>query len=160
MGHSMPAPPGGALVHSSSPGGSRYRSAYVRRVGSLGIAPAALELISRHIHSVEQLEVLLLCRAVPDKAWTPAEVARALVTGTDTASLRLVDLAERGLLRVEPGGAKGYRYAPPNRRLDASVDELAEAYATRRVTVIGLIFSKPDDAATAFADAFLFRRSG
>lgn len=125
-----------------------------------GIPATALGLIHRHIHSVGQLEVLLLCRAAPDKSWTPAEVARALVTEPETAAMRLRDLAERGLLSAAAGEANPYRYAPADARLEAAIDDLAEAYATRRVTVVGLIFSKPDHGATALADAFRIRRSG
>ena len=128
-------------------------------MGVQGIPAPALELLNRHIHSVEQLEALLLCRAAPDKSWSAAEVARALVTREDTAEVRLADLAERELLSAEPGEAETYRYAPSDHRVDAAIDLLAEAYATRRVAVVGLIFSKPDYAATTFADAFRVRRA-
>jgi hypothetical protein len=114
----------------------------------------ARRLITEHIHSVEQLEVLLLLRAAPDKEWSAAEVARALVSQPDTAETRLADLARRRLLKRKDDT---YRYAPVA-KTDKAVGDLATAYATRRTTVIGLIFSKPSDAVTSFSDAFRLRR--
>ena len=114
----------------------------------------ARRLITEHIHSVEQLEVLLLLRAAPDKKWTATEVARALVTQPDTAEHRLGDLAAR---RLVSRNEAGYRYAP-DPKTDKAVGDLAEAYATRRTKVIGLIFSKPSGAVTSLSDAFRLRR--
>ena len=114
----------------------------------------AKRLIAAHIHSVEQLEVLLLLRAAPDKDWTAAEVARALVAQPDTALNRLDDLAGRRLVKRT---GETFRYAPDDATARA-VSQLAEAWATRRTTVIGLIFSKPSDAVTSFSDAFRLRR--
>ena len=42
--------------------------------------------------------------------------------------------------------------------LHRAVAGLAREYAARRVTVIGLIFSKPVDKIRSFADAFRLRR--
>ena len=120
---------------------------------SAGITEGARRLVAEHIHSVEQLEVLLLLRAAPDKSWSAAEVARALVSQPDTATTRLEDLVGRKL--VQRSGDE-YRYAPGDRQREVS--ELAEAYATRRVAVVGLIFSKPSDSVTSFSDAFRFRK--
>lgn len=120
---------------------------------SAGITDGARRLVAEHIHSVEQLEVLLLLRAAPDKLWTAAEVARALVSQPDTVERRLVDLEHRKLVRSDESG---WCYAPGGRERDVS--ELAEAYNTRRVAVVGLIFSKPSDSVTSFSDAFRLRR--
>jgi len=114
----------------------------------------ARALIDRHIHSVEQLEVLLLLRAAPDKEWTAAEVARALVSQPDTATQRLSDLAARGLVRAD---AEAFRYAP-DPETDRAVAALAEAYATRRTRVVARIFSKPEESVRGFSDAFRIRR--
>lgn len=118
------------------------------------VSDAAKRLIAAEIHSVEQLEVLLLVRAAPEKEWTAAEVSRALVTQVDTAEHRLNDLVARKLLK---GTGDTYRYGPDS-ATDKAVGDLAQAYATRRTTVIGLIFSKPSDAVTSFSDAFRLRK--
>jgi hypothetical protein len=111
--------------------------------------------IASHIVSVAQLEVLLLLRAAADKQWTAAEVARALVTQPEAAAGWLDDLTERGLASESAGR---YRYVPADAQVDRTVDALAESYAKYRVAVIGLIFARPSDRLTEFADAFRIRR--
>jgi hypothetical protein len=118
------------------------------------ITARARALILRDIHSVEQLEVLLLLRAAPDKVWTAKDVARAVVSTPETAEIRLRDLEQRRL--IERRG-EGWVYAPTRDVADA-VGDLAHAYATHRFTVVELIFSKPSDAVLGFSDAFRVRR--
>lgn len=114
-------------------------------------------LITERIESVAQLEVLLLLRAAPDKTWSVTEVARALVTRPDAAAGFLRHLVDRGLVRQE--GDDAFRYAASG-ELGDDVDGLAQCYATRRTTVIGLIFApRPGDSAAAtLADAFRLKR--
>jgi hypothetical protein len=124
-------------------------------VGETGVPASVRGFISSHIVSVAQLEVLLLLRAAADKDWTAPEVARALVTQPEAAAGWLEDLRRRGPARESEGS---YRYRPANRELDAIVDALAESYANYRVAVIGLIFARPSERITSFADAFRIRR--
>jgi hypothetical protein len=124
-------------------------------VAEHGVPAPVRQFVAEHIESVAQLEVLLLLRAASDKDWTAPEVARALVTQPESAAAGwLDDLAKRGLAR-EAGGA--YRFdAPPE--LEPMLDDLAESYAKYRVTVVALIFAKPSDRITSFADAFRIRK--
>jgi hypothetical protein len=73
----------------------------------------------------------------------------------ESAAHWLDDLAARGLL-LEDGGR--YRYHPSTDGTESTIDDLAESYAKYRVAVIGLIFSKPSERVTVFADAFRIRR--
>ncbi len=123
-------------------------------VAEAGIPPAVERLIAAHIHSVEQLEVLLLLRR-DDRAWTAEEVARELSTNADSAMARLRDLTARGLAVVDDAMAGSFRYRRgPD---DRTVSDLAECYAKRRVRVISMIFAKPPDGVQSFADAFRLR---
>jgi hypothetical protein len=124
-------------------------------VGETGVPASVRGFIASHIVSVAQLDVLLLLRAAADKEWTASEVARALVTQPEAASGWLDDLCRRGLASE---GERGYRYAPANVELDEIVDSLAESYANYRVAVIGLIFARPSERITSFADAFRIRK--
>jgi hypothetical protein len=124
-------------------------------VGKTGVPASVKQFIAKHIESVGQLEVLLLLRAAGQKEWTAAEVARALVLQLDAAVGWLEDLAGRGLATEEE---RRYRYGPPSDEVERTIDELAESYAKYRVTVIGLIFSKPSERITVFSDAFRIRR--
>jgi hypothetical protein len=116
------------------------------------------QLIAERIESVTQLEVLLLVRAAPDKAWSVDEVARGLVTRPDAASGFLRHLEARSLVeRVDADEGERYRYAAGKAERD--VDELARCYATRRTSIINLIFGpRSSDPATSLADAFRLRR--
>jgi hypothetical protein len=114
------------------------------------------EFIEEYIHSVLQLELLLLLRERGGD-WTPADVATELRITEESADLRMRDLLLRGLLSV---GAlpESYCYRPANLGLASSVDALAQAYENTRYTVINLIFSVPGDSARSLADAFRIRR--
>jgi hypothetical protein len=113
-------------------------------------------LLRVHIHSVEQMEVLLLLRAHPSRDWTGAQAAQELRIDPDSAGGRLSDLHARGFLA--PGAPGAFRYAPEHPDVARAVEGLAAAYAERRVTVINLIFSKPSERISSFADAFRLRR--
>jgi hypothetical protein len=110
-------------------------------------------LIAEHIDSIAQLEALLLLRATPSMWWSDEDVARALVTRPKPAELLLAHLVRHGLAEERD---ETYHYAATG-DLGAAVDMLADAYATRRPTVIGLIFSGPDPAVSSLADAFRLR---
>jgi len=118
-----------------------------------GIPDTIERLIAEHIHSVEQLEVLLLLRRSA-RAWTAEEVAAELLTHRDSVAERLEDLTGRGFASRD---GERYAYAAGDAARDRAVDELAGYYARRRVTVIGLIFSKPSDTIRTFSDAFRLR---
>jgi len=120
-----------------------------------GIPDRVVRLIGEHIHSVEQLEVLLLLRREPEREWTASDVAVELATLPQSAADRLEDLARRGLL-LKAG--ESYRYDRSDHGRDAVVGELEDVYGRRRVSVIGLIFSKPSETIRTFADAFRIRK--
>lgn len=121
-----------------------------------GVPTAVRRLIAERIESVQQLEILLLLRAAPGKAWTPRQVARALVTQVEPSEEWLAEMTRTQLL-VSDG--RVYRYAPATAELEASVDGLAKSYAKYRVAVVALIFSKPSERVRTFSDAFRIRRS-
>jgi hypothetical protein len=110
--------------------------------------------LTRHIDSVSTLDALLLLRVAPDKTWSAAELGRALVSSETAATHQLERLLQHRLLAREPAG---FRYAPRQDE-QATIDDLAECYARRRTTVIGLIYGADQRPATALADAFRFRR--
>ena len=113
------------------------------------------DFVTRHITSVEELEVLLLLRAVPDKDWSIDEVRRALSGSSESIRLRMDHLVRHRLVHSNSAG-ETFRYSVGEAG-DATIDEVANAYAKRRVAVIGLIFSGPSDSVRSFSDAFRFR---
>ena len=127
-----------------------------------GITSRVKQFLADHVDSVMHLEVLLLLAGQAGKVWTASELAQQLRIDVAWVDAQLRALVAGGLASVDdagPGGAgPGFRYAPRTAELGATVDELARAYADRRVTVIGLIFSKPVDKIRSFADAFRLRK--
>lgn len=113
--------------------------------------------VAEHIHSVTQLELLLLLHRDPAIVWTPERAAAELRLPDAWAADQLERFIAAGLLL--PGGeGAGFRY-----RTDAAsaavVDELAQLYARRRTTVTSLIFTPGADDVRLLSDAFLIRRS-
>jgi len=122
--------------------------------------------IAEHVHSVEQLEVLLLLERSCPKAWNAEQVATEIRTSRSSAQVRLEDLTARGLLVVhdpdDPSGV-AYRYGPVSSELADMVVRLGSEYGERRFSVIRAIFAKPPErvsAMRAFADAFRLRKKG
>ena len=123
-----------------------------------GIPDHVRRFVAANIDSVGMLEILLLVRDHRDRGWTAADVARELRSSSDAASDRLAGLRQRGLLVEDAGGTRSFQYAPAGQHLERAVDDLASCYATRRVGVISLIYSKPSDRVFTVGDAFRIRR--
>lgn len=118
-----------------------------------------VHFIRDNVFSVEQLEILMLLRRQPTRAWSVQEITSEMRSGQESVSSRLADLASRGL--VTPAGSPTtYSYGPPVPRLQVLVDQLAEAYELRRFRVIDIIFSRPSDVLHGFAEAFRLRKGG
>jgi hypothetical protein len=109
--------------------------------------------INKNINSVEQIEVLLILRANPERVWTVDEISAIMRSTPNSIRARLESLAAKKL--STPVDGQGFRYSASG-RLDAMVEVLAEEYGRRRFSVIELVFSRPD-AARQFADAFRLR---
>lgn len=124
----------------------------------MGLPEIVQLFIVKYIHSVDQLEILLLLRQDARKDWTAAEVARHLFTQPDVAGARLAELAKQQLLAEKPGDPAKYHYDPQTVDLQRAVNELAVAYPKYRVSIINLIFSKPIDKIRTFADAFRLKK--
>jgi hypothetical protein len=116
---------------------------------------AVEKFILQHIHSVEQLEILLLLRR-DRRAWTAAEVKAELRTADDAATMRLCALLASNII-APAATTNAFVYAPPTPEIDAVIGELEQAYRERRVAVISLIYSKPHADLKAFSDAFRMR---
>jgi hypothetical protein len=111
--------------------------------------------IQQRIDSVAQLEILLLLHSRPDVLWAPDSLSTELRVSPAWTDQQIGLLARQGLVLKE---GNTYRYKPdePTR---ACVAELATAYSTHRMAVVGLIYSKPSRSIASLADAFRFRRN-
>jgi hypothetical protein len=116
-------------------------------------------LIRKHIHGVSQLEVLLYLHDQPTSQVTAEVVGRDQRMAEDQAAALLHDLHSRGLVAaIDHEGQRSYRYEPKTRELARQVDALAQSYPKYRHSIIQLIFSKPSESVTNFAEAFRLRK--
>jgi hypothetical protein len=107
------------------------------------------------IPTVPHLEALLLLRGRREE-WPLALLASRLYVDAPNAKALLDDLSEAAL--VTASAADGYRYAPADADVAATVDSLAALYARQTVAVAELIHSSSDRKAQRFADAFRLRK--
>lgn len=111
------------------------------------------DLVSRRLNSMEEVEVLLLLAAEPG-ALTSDEIRERLRLTTSSAALPALARLEREKLIVAEGQEPPrYRYAPESGELRRAVALLAVAYNERPVTLVRLVYTRPNRAQT-FADAF------
>ena len=123
-----------------------------------GVPQEVNHFLADNIDTVLELELLLLLRGEPSRAWTAEDLAKELKIDATFAEAQLNKFHQRGFLARTDDAKPAYRYAPQNPQLEATVGRVATEYATRRVTIIGLIFSKPTSTLKSFADAFRIRK--
>jgi hypothetical protein len=115
------------------------------------------QFLSEYIQSISQLELLLLLRGNAEKRWTVEDAAKELYTPVSMTLPMLESLRAIGLLSSGDSGA-WYQYAPKSEDLQKLVENLAQLYIERRVTIINTIYSGPLQKLQNFADAFRLRR--
>ena len=113
-----------------------------------------LRFIAASFPSVWALELLLALKS-DRRRWTRPELVTTLRASELVVSKSLDALVIAGLALIEDDGAV---YAPVNRDVEVSVDQVEQLYRTRPNAVRRAIVSAGTSSATAFADAFRFRR--
>jgi hypothetical protein len=115
--------------------------------------------IADEIHSVEQLEILLLMSGEPPRAWSVDAVYSVVRSSPESIRSRLEGFADRRIVtRAGEADAVTYRFAPAEASAWAAVSALREAYRLRSVKVIEAIYSRPPSALEEFAKAFTLKR--
>lgn len=124
-----------------------------------GHLPTEVEqFILQKIDSLEEMEILLLISAAPEKLWTTEAVYEGIRSSLDSVAQRLAGLAEKGLLQPTGETRRTYRYRPATAELAAAVHSLGAAYKERRLRVLECLFSKPLSSLRIFSDAFRIRK--
>ncbi len=118
-----------------------------------GPPPDLRDLIRRYFDSVESVEIVLLLRRSPQTFWAADAVSVQLGIQREVAAAKLGALAANGILALGPE-THAYRYAPATDEIGRSVDDLAAAYAGRRLTVINTIYSANLERLRTFSNAF------
>jgi hypothetical protein len=126
---------------------------------SNGVFTAEVErLIRDHIHSTEQLEILLLLAKTPQQEWSAVAVSRELHRQADSVALRLEAFGAQELVLVRAETPPLYRFNSATREAPAIL-ALDRLYTERKDAVIQKIFATPHDNLRTFSDAFRLRRN-
>ena len=121
------------------------------------ISPDVRQFIAERIHSVAQLELLLMLHRDPSVEWTAESAGREMRYPVDWAAEQLLGFQRAGLLRARGRAERSYRYGPAA-TLSRVVDELADTFSRRRSSVTALIFSGEGRDVRCFSDAFRVTR--
>jgi|GEM_PF-6957512 len=122
-------------------------------------------LLRDAIRSMEDVQVLLVLRDTPERAWTARQLAERLTLELSSVESALQNLVAGGAARRDPQKPGAHRYAPASRELGAEVDALAAKYREDRVGLILRLSSDAMDrvrshAQETFARALRTRGSG
>jgi len=139
-----------ASVVSSTRSGGRRRRRRTKILTSSDLSEELTAFIEAVIPSVWALELLILVRSDPARAWTPKSLVAAL-RASDRLVADILPAFERTGLVLEEG--EGVRYAPPP-SVDRLCAELEAAYRQRPVSVVNAIVRQRSGALSTFADAF------
>jgi hypothetical protein len=119
------------------------------------IPAATRDFVAKHIVSLEQLEVLLILHDGTERDWSAAEINERLRSQENSIQKWLDTLVAIGLA----AGSQGrYKFAPASQTMGDQTAALAEAYRERRIKVIELIFSKPNEPLLNFVRAFELKK--
>lgn len=127
-------------------------------MAAIELPDTVVSFVRSHVNSVEFLEVLLLLQQERSRAWTGDSVAAELRIQPRSATTRLEAIQRLGAAKPVDGPA--FRF-DEKCALCPAIEALASAYRTHRVSIIQLIFSRPQhNGAEAFANAFLIGGKG
>lgn len=122
-------------------------------MASAELPDTVVSFIRSHVNSVELLEVLLLLQQQRSRAWSGESVAAELRIQPRSATSRLETIQRLGAAKAVDGSAFRFDEKCP---LCPVIEALAKAYQTHRVSIIQLIFSRPQhNGVEAFANAFV-----
>lgn len=114
--------------------------------------------ISRHVRSIEQLEILLLLAREPGSLWSAAKVYDAILSTPSSVQGWLTELVTQGLLEKATESPASYRCSSDT-DLRAQIALLADIYRISPVRVIESIYKREVNAAQSFADAFKLKNT-
>ena len=119
------------------------------------LAQEIRDFISRHIGSVERLEVLLLLYRSPERNWSVAAVSQEL-RSSEIAVTRSLNMLVASQLAAAYGD--GFRFQPSTPALLRETELVAATYRVRPVKVIECIYRRPNPQLLDFSEAFKLRK--
>lgn len=114
------------------------------------------ELIRTRVVSMDHVEVLMRLHERPDEKLDEPELRKRTRLEPTALGKALEDLVTDGLVSRDPASG-AYSFSPKDAADRAAVEALAELYHKRPVTLVKLIYDRPPNPVTTFADAFRIR---
>ncbi len=108
------------------------------------------------IKSVWALDLLVLMKNAPDRAWTVGALNDRLRASTTLVEEILKGFTREGLVTANADDT--YAYTPASAEMDAVAGELVRLYAERPVAIIKEILSAPNEKIHSFVDAFRLKK--
>ena len=93
-------------------------------------------LLDEHIHTLEQLEAIIVMRKAEREDWSGEEVADLLHISVESAREALQCLAHAGVIEAIELPPRGVRYRGFTKRFEALVDRLLEVYESNRIELM------------------------
>ena len=121
----------------------------------MSISSQLADFIRGAFPSVWTLELLLLLKSEPDRAWTGQELVDKLRASDPIVVQGVGALIAGGLAATEAPGT--VRYAPASAEIERLVEEAARQYAKRPDAVRRIIVFAGQTGLQAFSDAFKLR---
>lgn len=122
-----------------------------------GLPQEILRFIRSCIHSVGQLEILLLLESCEPIALSASEVNEKLRSNIEAVEQRLSALVRCNLVEPDAVETSRFRFAPVNDELRTETRQLAELYKSYPTRIIDAIYAAPDRM-QLFSDAFRIKK--
>ncbi len=122
-----------------------------------GLPHDIVRFIRSCVHSVGQLEILLLLESCEPIALTTAQINERLRSNIEAVEQRIAALVRCNLAAPDSEEPNRYRYSPANDELRGNTRQLAELYRSYPTRIIDAIYSAPDRM-QLFSDAFRIKK--
>lgn len=120
-----------------------------------GISRALRDFITNKISSLAELEALLLLFRNEKQTWTASSLSREMRSNPDYAESLLEKLRNSGLVQRNNDQFGLSSISDEQRQL---LEELSEAYQSKRHSIIDLVYQVPTEKLRDIADAFKIRK--
>ena len=115
------------------------------------------DLVIRSLHSMEEIEVLLLLAGEPTGLRLEEIRRRLRLPASSLPLASITRLVGSGFLAVDAADELRFCYGVKDAATQRAVELLAIAYNERPVTLVRLVYARPS-AAQSFADAFRIKK--
>jgi hypothetical protein len=117
------------------------------------VPDALKQLIFASFETIDQLRILLLLQANPERVWSAMAISASLYVHPDVVGHSLTMLRQKGFVITPDNVADQYCYQPANAEIEQLVRAVVELDRTRPVTLIRLIYARPKGTPQRAADA-------